>query len=202
MDTPPTFPHDAGAPARLSMEGAGVPLELAPFFQAMPTPCMLLTPQLTIFAANDAYMRLSGRQRKDVVGRHIFAAFPGNPHDPLSDGAANMAASLQRVCATGLPDRLGIQRYDVATEADGSVFETRYWKPQNMPVLGADGGVHYIMHMVEEVSDFYLPGQNTLRDVLANLSESLRDLRAASEIGHAAAAILGLALNLSIKILL
>ncbi|WP_312435256.1 ATP-binding protein [Janthinobacterium sp.] len=197
MDTPPTFPHDAGAPARLSMEGGRVPLELAPFFHAMPLPCMLLTPQLAIFAANDAYMRLSGRQRKDVVGRHIFDAFPDNPHDPLSDGAANMLASLQRVCASGQAEQLGIQRYDVATEADGNVFETRYWKPQNIPVQGADGSLRYIMQMVEEVSDFYLPGQNTLRDVLANLSESLRDLRAASEIGHAAAAILGVALQAS-----
>nr|WP_281218444.1 ATP-binding protein [Janthinobacterium psychrotolerans] len=163
----------------------------------MPTPCVVMTPQMTIVTANAAYLRLSGRRVADVVGRNVFHAFPGNPADPHADGVANLRASLLRVCATARPDKMELQRYDIATEANGTDYQARYWKIQNAPVLDADGAVAWIMHTVEELTDFYLPRKNTLRDVLANLAEALRNLKGEGDIGHAASAILGEALGAS-----
>jgi len=188
MDMPPTFPCDA------AKEG---PRAFEPFLQAMPMACVVMTPQMIIVSANSAYLRLAGRSAAEILGRNIFDAFPSNPHDPHADGAANLRASLLRVCATGRADKMELQRYDVATQENGSDFQTRYWKIQNMPVPDADGAVAWIMHTVEELTDFYLPRKNTLRDVLASLAESLRDLKSESEIGHAASAILGQALGTS-----
>jgi hypothetical protein len=42
---------------------------------------------------------------------------------------------------------MAVQRYDVA-RPDGT-WEERYWAPLNVPVLGADGAVRYLVHRVE-----------------------------------------------------
>jgi len=190
MDTPPTFPCAADWPQRLPTEG---PQAFEPFLQAMPVPCVVMTPQMTIVAANTAYMRLSGRQVADLLGRNVFDAFPGNRNAPHAD----LRASLLRVCATARPDKMALQRHEVATEANGADYRTRYWQIQNSPVLDAAGAVAWILHTVEELSDFYLPRKNTLRDVLGNLAEALRDSKSESDIGHAASAVLGEALGAS-----
>jgi PAS domain S-box-containing protein len=50
-----------------------------------------------------------------------------------------------------VPDRLPLQRYDVA-RPDG-IFEERYWNALNTPVINADGQVEFILHSVVEVTD-------------------------------------------------
>lgn len=47
---------------------------------------------------------------------------------------------------------MAIQKYDVR-RPDG-VFEERYWSPINSPVVGADRKIQYIIHRVEEVTEF------------------------------------------------
>ena len=47
---------------------------------------------------------------------------------------------------------MAIQKYDIR-RPDG-VFEERYWSPINSPVVGTDREVQYIVHRVEDVTDF------------------------------------------------
>jgi light-regulated signal transduction histidine kinase (bacteriophytochrome) len=47
---------------------------------------------------------------------------------------------------------MAIQKYDVR-RPDG-VFEEHYWSPVNSPVFGVDRQVQYIVHRVEEVTEF------------------------------------------------
>jgi len=47
---------------------------------------------------------------------------------------------------------MAIQKYDIR-RPDG-VFEERYWSPINSPVVGTDREVKYIVHRVEDVTDF------------------------------------------------
>jgi len=47
---------------------------------------------------------------------------------------------------------MAIQKYDIR-RPDG-VFEERYWSPINSPLLGADHQVQYIVHRVEDVTEF------------------------------------------------
>jgi PAS domain S-box-containing protein len=200
MDEPLTFPSAPIAPVvsgRRSDEAVDPALELGPFFQAIPIPCIVISPQQTILAANNAYFRVAGRTGSDILGLNIFNAFPGNPENPADDGAVKLRASIERVLATRCTHKMAIQRYDVATQADGSVLQTRYWEPINTPVLNADGTVRYIIQTVEEVTDAYLTRKGTLRNVLAALTETIRDMKAVDDIGYAAASILGQALATS-----
>ncbi|HWJ93525.1 MAG TPA: hypothetical protein VNT33_02305, partial [Telluria sp.] len=39
------------------------------------------TPEATILAVNDAFLKASSRTREELVGLSLFDAFPGNPED-------------------------------------------------------------------------------------------------------------------------
>src|SRR5260221_366036 len=82
----------------------------------------------------------------------IFEVFPDNPGDPAADGVANLRGSLNRVLQHGITDTMAIQQYDVR-RPDG-VFEERFWSPVNSPVFGADRRIEYIIHRVEDVTEF------------------------------------------------
>ena len=166
-------------------------------FDAVPAPCLALSPQLTILAANAAYLAVAGRDRASIVGLNIFDAFPDNPDDPHADGVANLRASLQRVLATGQPDKMAAMRYDVAPEPGGANFLPRYWRSVNTPVLAADGEVRCIIQSVEEMTAAFLTRGRGMREVLSNLTDVLRDLKTPEDIGYQAAAILGDALGTS-----
>jgi anti-sigma regulatory factor (Ser/Thr protein kinase) len=67
----------------------------------------------------------------------------------------NFRASLERVLRHRVPDAMAVQKYDIRRPAiEGGGFEERYWSPVNSPVLGPDGEVAYIIHRVEDVTEF------------------------------------------------
>jgi signal transduction histidine kinase len=119
-------------------------------FESAPGLYLVLNPDLVIVAASDAYLHATKTSRDGIVGRGIFEAFPGNP---AGAGMPNLRASLNRVLRSGQPDAMAVQRYDMA-RPDGSGFDERHWSPVNLPVLAADGTVLYIIHRVEDVTEF------------------------------------------------
>ncbi|MFI1334117.1 PP2C family protein-serine/threonine phosphatase [Streptomyces sp. NPDC020845] len=122
----------------------------------------MVGPDLVIVAVNQAYLKATRTRREDLLGRHIFDAFPDNPEDPNATGTRNLDASLRRVLATGERDSMALQKYDIPVPSGEGVkrgegrFEERYWSPVNTPVLGPDGSVQLIIHRVEDVTDFVL----------------------------------------------
>jgi signal transduction histidine kinase/ActR/RegA family two-component response regulator len=122
-------------------------------FESVPGLYLVLRPNLTIVAASDAYLAATMARRENIVGRNLFEAFPDDPDDPAATGARNLHASLQRVLRNGLPDAMAVQKYAVRRGGDGN-FEERHWSPVNIPVFGADGSLAYIIHRVEDVTDF------------------------------------------------
>ncbi|SNS36511.1 Signal transduction histidine kinase [Streptosporangium subroseum] len=126
-------------------------------FKALVAPLLLLTPDFVVVAANDSYLKVTGRRRADLLGRHFFTVFPGNPNalnDPDMQGADCLRASLERVVATGERDTMALQRYDIEASGSPGAFEERYWSTINMPILGPDGEVKLIIHRSEEVTGF------------------------------------------------
>ncbi|MFE5944763.1 PP2C family protein-serine/threonine phosphatase [Streptomyces sp. NPDC056480] len=123
-------------------------------FAATPSPYLVLAPDLLIVDVNDAYLRATGRTREDLLGQHVFDAFPDNPDDPGADGVKNLGASLGRVLATGEADTMAVQKYDIPVVSQPGVFEERWWSPVNTPVKNADGRVAWIIHRVEDVTAF------------------------------------------------
>ncbi len=121
-------------------------------FESLPGLYLVLTPDLVIVTASDAYTRATMTTRDGIVGRELFEVFPDNPDDPDATGVSNLRASLDRVRQNAVSDTMAIQKYDVR-RPDG-VFEEHYWSPINSPVLGLDQRIEYIIHRVEDVTDF------------------------------------------------
>jgi len=112
-------------------------------------------PNYTIVAANAAYAQATLTKPDDIVGRALFEVFPDNPEDQNATGTRNLAASLRRVLATKAPDTMAPQKYDIRRpDATGGGFEERYWSPVNSPLIGPDGNVQFIIHRVEDITDF------------------------------------------------
>jgi serine phosphatase RsbU (regulator of sigma subunit) len=128
-------------------------IDYAAVFQALPGMVALLTPELVYADANEEFLRVAGRKREQVVGRHLFEVFPDNPNNPSSNGMRNLEASLHRVLATGERDAMALQRYDVEAHDRPGEWEERYWSPVNAPVYGPDGSVVLLVHRVEEVTE-------------------------------------------------
>ena len=48
-----------------------------------------------------------------------------------------------------------VQKYDIRRPDDeGGGFEERFWSPVNSPVCDEEGAVPYIIHRVEDVTEF------------------------------------------------
>jgi PAS domain S-box-containing protein len=129
-----------------------VRLQFRALFEALPGLYLVLTPELKIVAVSDAYLKATMTKREEILGRGLFDMFPDNPRDHAATGVSNLRASLDRVRQNMVSDTMAIQRYDVR-RPDG-VFEERYWSPVNSPVLGPDRRVEYIIHRVEDVTEF------------------------------------------------
>jgi len=124
-------------------------------FESAPGLYLVLTPDLKIVAVSEAYLRATMTKRAEIIGRALFDVFPDNPDDPAATGVANLRASLDRVRAQRVPDTMAVQKYDIRrAESEGGGFEERFWSPTNSPVLDADGELAYIIHRVEDVTEF------------------------------------------------
>ena len=147
-------------------------------FEAAPGAYLVLAPDLTIAAVNQAYLDATQTRRDSIVGRGLFEVFPDNPDDPAADGVRNLSDSLQRVLRYKRADAMPVQKYDIPLPGGG--FEIRHWSPLNTPVLGADGAVAWIIHRVDDVTALVASQQQAAeRDRLAieqqAVIERLRD---------------------------
>ena len=143
-------------------------------FEAVPGLYLVLDRNLVIVAVSNAYAQATKTRREDIIGRGLFDIFPDNPDDPEADGVRNLRASLQHVLQSAVPDAMPLQKYDIRKpEEEGGGFEARYWSPLNTPVIGADGQLAYIIHRVQDVTDFVRLKQQGVEE--SRLNESLRE---------------------------
>ena len=134
-------------------------IEISPdfriLFESAPGLYLVLDVDFKILAASDAYLRATMTMRTSILGRGIFDVFPDNPEDSAASGVANLRASLGRTLQSRRADAMAVQKYDIRRpESEGGGFEERYWSPVNSPVVDADDRVRYIIHRVEDVTDF------------------------------------------------
>ncbi len=153
--------------------GSNYSLNYRALFEALPTPCLILSPQLVIAAVNKEYLLATMTERDEIVGRHIFDVFPDNPEDQVSHGERNLKASLERVLETKASDSMAVQKYDIRRpESEGGQFEVRYWSPINSPIFDSEGEVAYIIHRVIDVTEFVKLGKSG--DEQNKINEELR----------------------------
>jgi PAS domain S-box-containing protein len=124
-------------------------------FEAAPGLFLVVDSELRIVAASDAYLAATMTKRDEIVGRGIFEVFPDNPDDQEATGVANLRSSLERVRRHHVGDTMAVQKYDIRRpDAEGGGFEARYWSPHNSPVLNDRGELVYIVHRVEDVTEY------------------------------------------------
>ena len=123
-------------------------------FESAPALYLALSPTLHIVGVSDAYCQATLTTRASILGRHLFEVFPDNPDDPRPTGSSNLRASLERVLQQRTADAMAVQKYDIRLPPEeGGGWVERFWSPVNSPVL-VDGRVAYIIHRVEDVTEF------------------------------------------------
>src|SRR5690606_31616439 len=124
----------------------GAKLDYAAVFNAIPTPCAVVTPDLEIVAVNDACLKETRRTRAELVGQSFLTAF-GSPPDFVDA----LRASIGRVASTKDLDVVPLVRHDIRPGGTGLPQE-RYWTLVQVPVLGRDGELSWIVTWAEDVT--------------------------------------------------
>ncbi|WP_139123055.1 PP2C family protein-serine/threonine phosphatase [Cellulosimicrobium cellulans] len=124
-------------------------LDYHAIFSALTAPKLVLSSELMVLDANDAFLRTIDEPASAIVGRHYLDVFP--LHTEEGTGAAEVVASFDRVRATGRLEMIGPHRYDLR-DANGRWTE-RWWITTNVPVTDATGRVSVIVHRAEDVTD-------------------------------------------------
>src|SRR5690606_28642198 len=126
-------------------------------FEQLPGLFLVLRPDpsFTIVDASDAYLRATFTTREALVGRGLFEVLPKEPVATRGPAALKLRTSLETVISTGRPDPMQVQRFDVfrPTDEGGGIVE-RFWSAVNAPVRTPDGRLPYIVHSIEDVTEF------------------------------------------------
>ncbi len=140
-------------PRRLvSMPKIEPEIDFKAVFESASQPYVILSPQLMIIGVNDAYLRATNTKREKLLGRKLSDALPRNPDAVSTVAIENFTASLKNVLRSRKTDMMAVQRFDIADDRGG--FEERFWSPVNTPILAKNGEIKYIIHRVEDVTEF------------------------------------------------
>lgn len=137
---------------------------------------LILSPELLILTATDAYLKATHTVRGEITGKHLFAVFPDNPMATAANAVKNLSRSLQQVLDTRKPHRMAVQNYDVPHAGQPGGFAEKYWLPLNTPILDEQGQVLYIIHKVEDVTERVLTE--------TKLTRMFRHLKDVQTVGH------------------
>jgi signal transduction histidine kinase/CheY-like chemotaxis protein len=119
-------------------------------FESAPAMLLALDDGLRIVAVSDGYLHGTQATRGELIGRPVWEALAARQDDYPPGAITGLRASLERVCRDLAADTMEIQkRYRLRPGAAGT-FEVRYFQPVNIPVLGPEGGLRYIIHRLED----------------------------------------------------
>ncbi len=157
-------------------------------FAGLSTAYLVLTRDLVIVEANEAYLRLLQRTRSELLGRPVFDAFPPEEGSLDAQGRNPLQVSFERVRDSGRIDVMPLLHYDVRDGATGDV-EQRFWSLIHSAVPGPDGRTALVLQRVEDVTEYAreredersrgLDWQRRAEVVEADLYARAQELRAA-----------------------
>ncbi len=152
-------------------------------FEGLPDLYLILDTEFKILAVSHSYAQATLTQSDAIMGKGLFEVFPDNPDDPTAEGVRNLHASLRRVLQTRTADSMPIQKYDIRIPEDqGGGFQEKYWSPANTPVLNGDGEIMYIIHKVEDVTEFVQLKKQDLEKNKLNEALKEKSLRMETEV--------------------
>jgi len=178
--------RDSGATAR--GRGWQEP-DFRALFESAPGSYLVLNADRVIVAVSEAFLRETTSSRADIVGQRIFDIFPGSSADfgtAMVTEAADLRASLDRVCRDRAPDTMAVHKHEVSLpDANGGGTEIRYRSRVNSPVFGPRGELAYIIHKVEDITGYVqLKQQDTEQQLLAGQLQLRTEQREAEVVGR------------------
>lgn len=146
-------------------------------FENSPTAMLIIAtdaPAYTMLDVNPAYLKATNSTREALVGKSVFAVFPGNPTDEESKNIERTYHSFEQAIVTKQPHTMSNYRYDIPIPGTDQ-FEERYWTTTNTPILDQNGDVKYFIHSPENVTELYKLAQRE-RAGIAALNNQRRQL--------------------------
>ncbi|MFI2458034.1 SpoIIE family protein phosphatase [Streptomyces sp. NPDC019539] len=150
-------------------------IDFMAFFDATPSPYLVLDADLVIRYVNPACLRTADRTKDELIGKYFFDVLPENP-GIRHDAERNLKASLHRLLDTGKPETVVLQRYDIPRPDPPGGFEKRWWSVIHTPLSGPDGKVKWIIQKVEDVTAFVCSPQE--RQLSEELTDRSKDMAA------------------------
>ncbi len=122
-------------------------------FHESPNAYFVMTQDYQICDANDAYLRLVGRTRDELVGNNLLDAFPIDPEGGNLNQHEELKASVDRVFQTGKPDILAVIRFPIPISTiEGSGFRDEFWSVSHYPIFDEKAGVALVLQHTQNVT--------------------------------------------------
>ena len=128
---------------------------LLEIFKASAIPSLLVevnSPNFTIKYANNAYLELTHKTEKELIGRGTFDIFPEFEKTKNTTNADELFHSFNKVLESKLPHQIEKHRYDLPTSLQNELV-IKYWNINNIPILEKNNNVCYIIHSVTDVTE-------------------------------------------------
>lgn len=123
-------------------------------YEAAPGVSVIVLPDAPVYthvAVSNDFLRASGMQRQEVMGKGHFEVFPKSSDSANFSNDQDLKASFEWVVQHKQPHEIPVLRYDIPDGA-GS-FNKRYWKINNVPLLSDTGDVTYIIHTALDITN-------------------------------------------------
>ena len=105
-------------------------------------------PRFTILAASDTYLAVTATTRDAILGRGFSEVFPENA---TIDDNIKAQHIFKKVVETGRKIDIPSYRYDMF-DPDTYTYEEHHWSCSNVPIIGTDGKIAYILNTVVDIT--------------------------------------------------
>jgi two-component system sensor kinase FixL len=127
---------------------------------------LVVSPDLCIVACTDTYLRTLGIDRQAIVGKAVREAFAAGPD------LERLVASLELAVRSRRPQRATLGSLVPAGQPASAGRAS--FHAINIPLLGADGGVSWILHSLEPATNEHSPMAQALEAAEARLRSILQ----------------------------
>ena len=155
-------------------------VDYALVFDVVPTPLLLVTPDLTVVRANRAMVEATGTLLVESTGRPLFHVLRPGPGSARAEGLRRLRESMERAGDTGRPDTVPLLRHAVPT-SDGGRRE-RFWSHCTVPVLGERGEVVWLLHWAQDLTESVDDGDDARPPAIRGLPLAARVQRAETDL--------------------
>lgn len=108
-------------------------------------------PTFTMLAANDEYLKVTGKTREEIIGKGVYEVFPDTTEEAKKTGKGILQQSLETVIRTKKPDSLQAFRYDIPNKK--GEMELRYWQVTHYPLI-QNNKVIAIIQATNDITEF------------------------------------------------